>query len=165
MIKIQKGSTADIGHIHNMAYSIWYDVYMDIITKTQIDYMLETRYSHLSLEKQMKEGQQFFLATENGEYIGYAAIAPTLEEYTFKLEKLYVKPTIHKRGAGKKLLEATEEYTIQQNGKTIVLQVNRQNKAVGFYQKMSFIIEKEIDFAIGNGYFMNDYIMIKTLIK
>ena len=165
MITIQKASLADIDHIQIMAHSIWHEVYKDMITYNQIEYMLDTIYNHAMLEKQMKEGQQFFLAIENGLYIGYAAVAPTLREDTFKLEKLYVKPDIHKRGIGKKLLQAVEKYTKLHNGKTITLQVNRKNKAVGFYQKMNFIIDKETDVSIGNGYYMNDYIMIKTLIK
>ena len=165
MITIQTASTADISHIQSMAHYIWFKVYKDIITNSQIEYMLNMFYSNASLEKQMNDGQQFFLASENGQYIGYAAVAPMLKEDTFKLEKLYVKPDIHKRGVGKKLLQAVEKYSKLQNGKTITLQVNRNNNAIGFYQKMNFIIAKETDVSIGNGYYMNDFIMIKTLIK
>ena len=43
----------------------------------------------------------------------------------------------------------------------IRLQVNRQNfKAINFYFKAGFKIEKVADFDIGDGYFMNDFIMI-----
>jgi ribosomal protein S18 acetylase RimI-like enzyme len=43
------------------------------------------------------------------------------------------------------------------------LNVNRNNKALGFYQKFGFVILREEDIDIGNGYFMNDYIMVCKL--
>jgi ribosomal protein S18 acetylase RimI-like enzyme len=43
------------------------------------------------------------------------------------------------------------------------LQVNRQNVvAINFYFKAGFVIEKSADFDIGDGYFMNDFIMYFT---
>ena len=42
------------------------------------------------------------------------------------------------------------------------LQVNRSNfKAINFYFKKGFVIESAADFDIGNGFFMNDFVMIK----
>jgi diamine N-acetyltransferase len=43
------------------------------------------------------------------------------------------------------------------------LQVNRRNKAKSFYEKLGFIIIKEFDFDIGNGYVMDDYLMEKKI--
>ena len=42
---------------------------------------------------------------------------------------------------------------------SVRLNVNRQNNAVGFYKKMGMDIIAQGDFPIGNGFFMNDYIM------
>jgi hypothetical protein len=39
------------------------------------------------------------------------------------------------------------------------LQVARKNKAKYFYEKLGFTVIATADFDIGNGYFMNDYIM------
>ena len=41
----------------------------------------------------------------------------------------------------------------------IELNVNRQNLALGFYRRMGMRIDREGDFDIGNGFYMNDYIM------
>jgi ribosomal protein S18 acetylase RimI-like enzyme len=46
---------------------------------------------------------------------------------------------------------------------TLQLQVNRYNKAKDFYNKLGFTVIEETDFDIGNGYFMNDYVMEKKL--
>lgn len=39
------------------------------------------------------------------------------------------------------------------------LNVNRSNRARGFYERMGMKKLREGDFPIGEGYFMNDYIM------
>ena len=39
------------------------------------------------------------------------------------------------------------------------LNVNRNNPAVAFYEKMGMHKASQGDFHIGNGYYMNDYIM------
>ena len=50
--------------------------------------------------------------------------------------------------------------TIRPEGATkLRLNVNRYNKARQFYEKMGFSVVKEEDVAIGNNYFMNDYVM------
>ena len=41
----------------------------------------------------------------------------------------------------------------------VELNVNRQNPALDFYRHMGMHIAMSGDFDIGNGYFMNDYIM------
>ncbi len=130
MMTIYKANQEDILLIQKMANAIWKVVYKDIITDDQIQYMLDKVYSKPSLEQQMNNGQQFFIATENHQHLGYAAVAPTKQSDIFKLEKLYVKPAIHKKGIGRKMLQVVELYTKEHHGNTLTVQVNRQNKAV-----------------------------------
>ena len=113
----------------------------------------------------MNAGQQFFLAVEDNIYLGYAGVAPTETESLYKLEKLYVVPDNHRKGIGNILLEAVEQFTAKKGGNALTLQVNRSNAAVGFYKKMGFIIDKEADVEIGNGYYMNDYFMVKKIVN
>ncbi len=165
MVQIIAASIDDIPVIQSLAYSIWPIVYKDIITQEQIVYMLETRYSTEALVEQMNEGQQFFLAKEENDYLGYAGVAPANKEKLFKLEKLYVIPDNHKSGVGKNLLQAVEQLAANNGGNRLTLQVNRNNTAVGFYKKMGFIVDREEDVFIGNGFYMNDYFMEKNIVK
>ena len=49
---------------------------------------------------------------------------------------------------------------IKKTGATsLQLNVNRHNKALHFYEKQGFKIIREEDIDIGEGYFMNDYVM------
>ena len=43
------------------------------------------------------------------------------------------------------------------------LNVNRENRAIRFYEHMGMHKARQGDFSIGNGYFMNDYIMSMEL--
>ncbi len=49
------------------------------------------------------------------------------------------------------------------NAQILELDVNRDNKARLFYEKQGFVVYKEKDTDIGNGYMMNDYVMRKPL--
>ena len=50
--------------------------------------------------------------------------------------------------------------------KTIRLTVNRKNHiAINYYFKNGFMIEEVKDFDIGDGYEMNDFVMLKKVIE
>jgi ribosomal protein S18 acetylase RimI-like enzyme len=89
--------------------------------------------------------------------LGFASIKK-VEGDSWFVNKLYVETTEQRRGMGRFLLEELIE---TQGIKTMRLQVNRQNyKAINFYFKMGFVIEWVADFDIGDGYFMNDFVMV-----
>ncbi len=64
----------------------------------------------------------------------------------------------------KKLLETVETVAKSMGAENLILNVNRKNKAKTFYEKNGFAVVREEDIDIGKGYFMNDYIMEKTLL-
>ncbi len=100
------------------------------------------------------------VAEEDNEIAGYIAFYPLNEKEVF-LDKLYVKLDMHGRNIGGILLNEMMEQTGEEQ--QIKLQVNRKNiKAINFYFKNGFRIERAADFDIGNGFFMNDFVMIKN---
>ena len=52
---------------------------------------------------------------------------------------------------------------ISQGGTELELNVNKKNPAVSFYKHIGFSVESEIDLQIGNGFEMNDFIMVLKL--
>ena len=53
---------------------------------------------------------------------------------------------------------------IKQHGATALqLQVNRNNKAKAFYERLGFTVIDYQVFDIGHGHFMDDYVMEKKL--
>ncbi len=73
-------------------------------------------------------------------------------------------PSEQNKGIGKNFLQLALVKAKNRGAKKIILQVNRANNAVQFYLKNNFGIVSEEDFPIGNGYYMNDYVMEKTLV-
>ena len=82
-----------------------------------------------------------------------------------KLQKIYVLPEKQGLGLGKTLLNFAIDFGKKQGMRHLSLQVNRYNKAVDFYLHAGFEIIDEQDFDIGNGYFMNDFVMQKSLVS
>lgn len=162
MFKIRHTTEKDIPLIRELTFKVWPQTYAPILSTDQINYMLEMMYSEASLQKQIKEGSQFIIIDDEIEPVGFAAYQP-VENNVYKLHKIYVLPSQQGKGTGKYLLSYIIN-EIQQKGATALqLQVNRHNKAKDFYQKLGFKVIKEADFDIGNGYFMNDYIMEKKI--
>ena len=65
-------------------------------------------------------------------------------------------------GIGRILLDAAIAHirSVARGRKASVeLNVNRNNPAVGFYQHLGLKVLRQGDFHIGNGFYMNDYIM------
>lgn len=162
MFTSRKATTDDIGTIRAIAQNTWFETYKDILSSEQADYMFEMMYSVESLKNQMiNKGHQFYLAFNQDKPVGYLSIVLE-EDLLFHIQKIYVLPGIQKSGLGKYLLDKAFEHAgnaSEDKNYSVVLNVNRYNKAVTFYQKMGMYISQEGDFDIGNGYFMNDYIM------
>ena len=164
MITFRKAELVDTPLIERLAQEIFRHTYREILSPEQTDYMMEWMYSLPNLHKQMTQGHIYFIASIDGEAAGYASIEQE-EEHIFHLQKIYVLPQFQGRGLGGKLFEAASGY-IKSNYPApwhLRLNVNRYNKALGFYQHLGMYKESEGDFHIGNGYYMNDYIMAVDL--
>ena len=149
----------------NLAEKIWPSAYGTILSKEQLSYMLNWMYSIETLEKSFDKGNEFYCAFHNNHEIGFFELEFS-NEYpnTVQLQKIYVLPSEQNKGIGKKFLQLALLRAKNRGASNVILQVNRANKAVGFYLKNNFSIITEEDFPIGNGYYMNDYVMEKTLI-
>ncbi|MBC7914389.1 MAG: GNAT family N-acetyltransferase [Pyrinomonadaceae bacterium] len=127
-------------------------------------YMLEMMYSLTSLSHQMQQEHQFILAQYHHVYVGYASyqihyngLAAT------KIHKLYVLPSQHRKGIGKHLLNSISQVALRHENPTLLLNVNKKNPAINFYQKNGFVQIREERILIGNGFIMDDYVMEKKL--
>ncbi len=160
---IQSATTADIASIQHLAALVWPTAYADILSPRQMQYMLHMMYSHEVLLRQMtEEGHQFLLAAEEGKAIGFAGFGPVAGS-EWKLHKLYVLPFLQQKGAGKTLITQVENVAKSKSAQSLILNVNRNNKAVGFYQHLGYAIYDQGDYPIGAGFYMHDYKMRKEL--
>lgn len=161
---IREANFNDIHTIQEIMMKVWPQTYAPIISEDQINYMIQIMYSDVSLHQQMKEGHHYWLAELEGKSIGYASFSRTENWTTYKLHKLYIDPNIQRKGVGTALLNKIIQTIKSDHGKFLQLQVNRSNfPALDFYKKNGFFVIKAIDMDIGNGFFMNDYILQKRL--
>lgn len=161
MFKIRKATLEDIEMINRLAWIVFPHTYKEILSPEQMEYMMDWMYSAENLHKQMTEdGHIYFLAFEGNEPAGYLSIQPE-GEHTYHLQKIYVLPSFQGKKLGKLLFEQAIKAIKELHPEPcqMRLNVNRQNKALTFYEKMGMKKVDEGDFHIGNGYYMNDYIM------
>lgn len=165
MITITTAVKSDAAAIRETARLIWYDTYVKILTTEQVAYMLDLFYSIPKLQSQIESGEQTYqLLWDEEELVGFAAYSPRdTNPEVYKLHKLYCLTNRQKAGMGKQLLAAVEEAVKKAGKHTLELNVNRYNPAIGFYEKMGFTAAYVEDIDIGNGYWMNDYVMRKLL--
>lgn len=155
-------TTHDIPSIIEVQKQTWWVTYESIIGKEQCDYMFGQQYSVESLERQMVEGHHFEILMRSSEICGFASFSRSDLKGVFKLHKIYILPRLQGTGAGRYLLETVEKIVRQKGGSELRLNVNRNNPARGFYEKMGMCVLHEVDIPIGD-YWMNDYVMGKKL--
>jgi diamine N-acetyltransferase len=162
LFTIRKATADDIPLIRELVYKVWPQTYVSILSQEQIDYMLDKMYSSRSLQKQMDAGSHFVLVYGGNEPVGFAAYFEKTP-LVVKLDKIYILLSQQGRGTGRFVIDHIIDEIKQKGATALQLQVNRYNKAKHFYEKMGFVVIEEKDFDIGQGFFMNDYVMEKKL--
>ncbi|UUC47111.1 GNAT family N-acetyltransferase [Flavobacterium cerinum] len=163
MIITQVTSPQQLEIIRSLAYTIWPDTYGAILSEQQLNYMLDKIYAIPSLQEQQQNGQHFVLVEEDGVYYGFASYQINYKEGKTKLHKIYVLPQTQGKGIGKLLLGYIEQVVVENKNQSLLLNVNRFNKAIDFYTRQGFEVVGEENIDIGEGYLMEDYIMEKKI--
>lgn len=161
MITIQNNTDQNFTHVRAIAKEVWPIAYGSILSQEQLDYMMEMMYSVSSLQQQANEkGNHFILAFENEIPVGFAAY-----EFNYgkkpktKIHKIYILTNQQGKGIGKALIDFISGKAKVRHQKALILNVNKRNVAIRFYERIGFIIVKEEVIDIGQGYVMDDYVM------
>ncbi len=160
-VVIRKAGIMEIDTILKLAETVWPVTYKDILSGEQIEYMMNLFYSKASLREQFDK-HIFIIAYLDEEPVGFASYSVAAES-VYKLHKLYVLTSVQGRGLGKALIDFIVTELQLSGGTALELNVNRNNKARMFYEKLGFEVLCEEDNDIGNGYWMNDYVMRLTV--
>jgi ribosomal protein S18 acetylase RimI-like enzyme len=93
-----------------------------------------------SVMRQMK-WKDVFVAVTNNAIVGTGAFADfgTQNESKYSVSNLYVLPQCHRTGIGKALFECIKDDAAEHNAAQ--LHVPSTRNAIGFYEKMGFIID------------------------
>ena len=162
-------SAAQIERIARLANEIWYEYYVPLIGKAQVDYMVARFQSAAAMLDQVTgDGYHYFMILEDmpkeGEaLLGYFAMQPQPAQCAMFISKLYLHVRGRGRGTGRMALEFIERESSRQGLNTLWLTVNKGNPAVSTYQQWGFRIAAAIVTDIGNGFVMDDYRMEKPV--
>ena len=165
MTLLQPLARSDFDAVAALARTIWLEHYIKIITREQIEYMLGGRFGAANLERYLDAPDRWmFVLRLDAELVGYCSYAHTSTPRELKLEQLYLLPALHGRGLGRLMLEHVEAHARGLGMQTLMLQVNKHNTtASSVYFKAGFEVREEVVIDIGQGYVMDDYIMVKQL--
>ncbi|VXB03544.1 Acetyltransferase [Flavobacterium sp. 9AF] len=158
IVKIEK---TELAIIKELAYTIWPVAYKEILSKEQLEYMLNQFYDVRALETQLEDkGHVFYMViNESNKPLGFVSYELDCLPQKTKIHKIYLLPEMQGTGLGKKLVNFVKEKALENNQIAIFLNVNKYNQAKFFYEKIGFAIVKEEVIDIGNNYVMDDYVM------
>ncbi|MBP4139012.1 GNAT family N-acetyltransferase [Flavobacterium geliluteum] len=165
MITILEASLNDITTIQNIAYTTWTITYDQILSKEQLDYMLDLMYSDEALTIQFhKKKQLFYLILDDETPLGFIGIEHHYnDQLVTRIHKIYLLPETQGKGIGKKVIDEIAKMALENNSTALSLNVNRYNTALTFYKKIGFEVIDEVNIDIGKGFLMEDYVMEKKL--
>jgi GNAT superfamily N-acetyltransferase len=164
MTEIRKAGTGDIDTIIKLAEATWEPTYDPILPAGQAKYMLNILFEKKKIGEQIESrSQNYLLLYDDNAAVGFAAYAARAENpAVYKLHKLYCLPALQGKGYGKALIVAVEQEVLKAGKNILELNVNRNNSAIQFYERMGYTIAYDEDIAIGP-YWMNDHVMRKVL--
>lgn len=153
-----------INVVIDLTKKIWPEAYGEILSKAQLDFMIDKFYNETALRELIQKGHVFYLAQDdNGKDVGFVSYEINSEPNKTKIHKIYVLPETQGTGLGRQFFELVKIKAIEQDQNAIFLNVNKYNNAIHFYTKLGFTKIKDEVIDIGNGYVMDDYVMEITI--
>lgn len=159
-------SQGQIDTLCRIAERVWHLTYDELLPAGQVDYMVDKFQSDHAVKEQMaRQGYRYYLVRCAGEAAGYVGFAPRYEgrEEMF-LSKVYLLPEYRGRGGVRAAFALVEGQAREEGLPAIRLTVNKGNRhAVEVYRHYGFEIVDKVESDIGQGYVMDDFIMVKQL--
>lgn len=143
-----------------LASKIWNQHFVPIIGQAQVDYMLDSFQSIPAITDQISKGYEYYLLSKDQTERGYLCLVPNTNERKMMISKIYIDHESRGSGLGNYLLHFVKEECEKRKFQTIWLTVNKYNTdTINWYKRKGFTTVKEVKADIGNGFYMDDYVM------
>ena len=164
-VEIRALRESEIPALCALAREIWRAHYPGIISVAQIEYMLEERYTETVIRAELTRKDLWWdVLIADNVMTGYASYFLTGSAAELKLDKLYLYPRAHRQGYGGMLVAHVMSFMAGVGCTRLTLAVNRHNQsAIAAYLKYGFCITDTSLREIGDGFVMDDYIMVKEV--
>lgn len=169
-IYFEKCTIADVNKLQDISLETFDETFRNQNSPENMEDYLQKAFNLNQLKKEMSNhSSQFFFVYLNKELAGYLKInrmdaqSEQMGEDSIEIERIYIKGKFQKHGLGQFLMNKAIEIAKKESKKKIWLGVWEKNeKAIGFYQKNGFVRTGAHSFYMGNEEQI-DYIMTKTL--
>ncbi len=160
-IIIRSATSAELPLMEQLARKIWPFAYGKILDRKQIEYMIKLMYALPVVQEEVASGIVYELILDGENPIGFISYGPyKADPPTIKLHKLYLDPSYHGRGIGSMALQHALASARLAKARFLRLNVNKYNApAIRAYQRNGFVQVESVKVDIGNGYFMDDFVM------
>ena len=149
----------DFRQLEPFAASIWEQHYTPIIGADQVAFMLNKYQSAQAMFDQFSAGYKYAVVISGGQKAGYFAYDGKAEKDVF-ISKLYIHKDFRRRGLGRRILDFISKEARALGCMAMTLSVNKDNSdSIQFYTAYGFQTIKAQKVAIGEGYYMDDYVM------
>lgn len=153
--------TGEAKELARMAREIWMEHFPKIIGKENTEYILNKFQSESAITEQINDGYLYSFIMYKDEKVGYFSIRP--EGDSLFMSKIYVLKRFRGKGLGSKTLDDILQKGKALNVKKVYLHVNKKNSsAISVYEHKGFIKVKDEMTDIGEGFFLDDYLMEYT---
>lgn len=145
--------------LKELAEAVWPGTFKEILSPEQINYMLKMMYDLPVIEKEIADGISYFIVKDDGVPVGYISYGPYGKDRV-KLHKCYLMAHYQGRGIGSKMLQFVIKQTKESGAAALRLNVNKKNeRAIKAYLRNGFETIENVKVDIGNGFFMDDFVM------
>lgn len=146
---------ADIKDVEMMASIIWPITYKDILSTSQIKYMLNKYLSIEAINSSIANDNYTYIVLYDDENNKIGFIGYQLGDDKLFLSKLYLLPNAQNKGYATKAISYLRQFELP-----IELTVNKYNKnAYEKYLHLGFKVIDSVVTDIGNDFVMDDYVM------
>lgn len=156
-------SPADVAAVAWLAHEIWYEHYVPIIGRVQVDYMVPRFQSTTAIAAQQARGLRYYLLRSGETAVGYFAIEPQPAAGRMFLSKLYLLKDWRGHGFSRQAIDFIQAECRREHLPLLSLTVNKFNPAVRAYEGLGFVNVADVVTDIGSGFVMDDYQMEKTV--
>jgi len=148
----------DAKELSVMARDIWMEYYSTFLDADLPNYVVTRFQSEEAIIEQMHHGYLYSFIMDGDAKVGYLCIVP--EDDSLFMSKLYLYKDSRGNGLGSKALDDILEEGRARKKKRVYLRVNKYNTAsMKVYQRKGFVVAEDIYEDIGDGFFLDDYLM------
>lgn len=161
-LPVEAADRAAVERLSALASAIVKQHYDPLLGPEQNDYMIRRFQSTPALTEQLRQGVAYRVVLADDAPAGFLAYYPRRDEGRDKLylSKFYLAQAYRGRGLGRRMMDYVRQQAAARGLGTVFLNVNRYNAdSIAVYRRLGFRVIREEKIDIGEGFFMDDFVM------